>query len=77
MNRNFSQFVPVNSFGQPEGASAPPASVPHAFPGGSADQALFSPNLRRSLQMHPRLAIAFAVVGLVLASAYLFRYRSV
>jgi uncharacterized protein involved in exopolysaccharide biosynthesis len=27
--------------------------------------------------MHPRLAIAFAVVGLVLASAYLFRYRSV
>jgi uncharacterized protein involved in exopolysaccharide biosynthesis len=50
--------------------------VPHAFPGGSAEQALFRFDLRRSLEMHRRLAIGFAVAGLILAAAYLFRYWS-
>ncbi len=78
MNRKFGQF-PVNSFDQPQ--AAPPASAPRAFPhvlpSDSVDQALLRPNLRRSVRMHPRLVIGFALVGLVLASAYLFRYRSV
>ncbi len=81
MNRNLGQFAPANSLRPPDGASAPPASAPpvstpHAFPGNSAEQALFRLDLRRSLEMHRRLAIGFAVAGLVLAAAYLFMFWS-
>ena len=81
MNRNLRQFAPTNSLRPPDSASVcPPPSaclVPHAFPGSSAEQALFRFDLRRSLEMHRRLAIGFAVAGLILAAAYLFRFWSV
>jgi uncharacterized protein involved in exopolysaccharide biosynthesis len=81
MKRNLRQFASANSLRPPDGASVPPASTPpvsapHAFPSNGAEQALFRFDLRRSLEMHRRLAIGFAVAGLVLAAAYLFMFWS-
>ena len=82
MNRDLRQFAPASSLRPSDRVSVPPApippgSVPHAFPDNSAEQALFRFDLRRSLEMHRRLAIGFAVAGLILAAAYLFMYWSV
>ena len=69
MNRNLRQFARANLFRPPEVISAPPGSVPHR-----AGQAHSRFDFGRSLQMHRRLAIGFAVGGLILAAAYLVGY---
>ncbi len=69
MNRNLRKFARANLFRPPEVISAPPGSVPHR-----AGQAHFRFDLGRSLQMHRRLAIGFAVGGLIFAAAYLVGY---
>ncbi len=69
MNRNLRQFARANLFRPPEVISAPPGSVPHR-----AGQAHSRFDFGRSLQMHRRLAIGFAVCGLILAAAYLVGY---
>ena len=69
MNRNLRQFARANLFRPPEVISAPPGSAPHR-----AGQAHFRFDFGRSLQMHRRLAIGFAVGGLILAAAYLVGY---
>ena len=52
---------------------APGAGV---LPADSASQDIFRTSLRRSLQLHRRLVLAFATSGLVLAFAYLIAYWS-
>src|SRR5271157_4855680 len=67
MNRTFDPHAPANSPRLTDGASA----VPTAPRGFSSDQALFRLDLMRSLRMHRRLALGFAVAGLVLAAIYM------
>ncbi len=76
MKRDLGQFARTNSLRPSTGASDSPASVPHALPGNSAEQALFRFDLRRSLEMHRRLALGFAVAGLILGAAYLLMFWS-
>jgi len=73
MNRTFDPHALANSPRLADGASAVPAA-PHGF---SSDQALFRLDLMRSLRMHRRLALGFALAGLVLAAIYMVRYWSV
>jgi uncharacterized protein involved in exopolysaccharide biosynthesis len=64
------QAVPMQQLGPGEGApAAPPAQASYA-PSGSSEQPFFRLDILRSLQLHRRLAMGFAVAGLVLAVAY-------
>ena len=66
MNRPIDPHAPTNSSRLTDGAPAMPA--PRS---GPSDQALFRLDLMRSLRMHRRLALGFAVAGLVLAAIYM------
>ena len=48
----------------------PPGSTVRPLPPENSDQALFRLDLRRSLQLHWRMVLAFALVGLVLGLVY-------
>ncbi len=71
MNRTFDPLVssPRLTDGAP--------TVPAASRGFNHEQALFRLDLLRSLRMHRRLAIGFALAGVVLAAIYVARYWSV
>lgn len=66
MNGTSNQLEPLDSFRPAEGTSAP-----QAFPAGTAEQAPFRFNCRRSLRIHRKLVLGFGLLGLVLAVAYL------
>jgi polysaccharide biosynthesis transport protein len=53
--------------------SSPAAGFWQRVQNPHAEQALFHLDLRRSLELHRRLAIGFVVFGLLLAGAYVFR----
>ena len=63
MNRTFDPLPPANSHRLTDGAPALPA----ASRGFTSDRALFRLDLMRSLRMHCRLALGFALAGLLLA----------
>ena len=54
-------------------ASSPVAQFSHRAPNSQGEQAIFHLDLRRSLELHRRLAIGFVVFGVLLAGAYVFR----
>ena len=68
------QSVQLPQLGPGEGAPvAPPAQANYA-PSGSSEQPFFRLDILRSLQLHRRLAMGFAVAGLALAVAYFSIY---
>ena len=71
MNRTIGQLAP----GDPAGLSGG-VPVPQASPKGNAEQRHFRIDLRRSLQMHRKLALGFGLLGFVLAAAYLVMFWS-
>lgn len=73
MNRTFEPHALANSPRLTDGAPTVPAA-PHGF---TSEQAIFRFDLMRSLRMHRRLALGFALVGLVLAAIYVVKYWSV
>ena len=73
MNRTFEPHAFANSPRLADGAPTVPAAA-HGF---TSDQAIFRFDLMRSLRMHRRLALGFALAGLVLAAVYAARYWSV
>jgi uncharacterized protein involved in exopolysaccharide biosynthesis/Mrp family chromosome partitioning ATPase len=73
MNRPFDPHALANSPRLTDGASAAPAA-PRGF---TSDQALFRLDLMRSLRMHRRLALGFALAGLLLAVIYVVSNWSV
>jgi uncharacterized protein involved in exopolysaccharide biosynthesis len=73
MNRTFEPHALANSPRLKDGAP----TVSAAAHGLTSDQAIFRFDLMRSLRMHRRLALGFALVGLVLAAIYVVKYWSV
>ena len=73
MNRTFEPRAHANSPRLTDGAPTVPAAA-HGF---TSDQAIFRLDLMRSVRMHRRLALGFALVGLVLAAIYVVKYWSV
>ncbi len=63
------------ALGQPgsgEGTLGPVSAAARPGSPGHADQALFRPDLRRGLQLHRKLALTFALLGIVGAVAYVY-----
>lgn len=59
----------------PRGELAPSAlAAARSWPGAQPEQALFRLDLRRSFEMHRKLALGFVVFGILVAGAYLFRH---
>ncbi|MFP5249688.1 MAG: hypothetical protein ACLGP3_07670, partial [Acidobacteriota bacterium] len=52
--------------------ASPALAAARSFPGAQPEQALFRLDLRRSFEMHRKLALGFALFGVLLAAAYLF-----
>jgi succinoglycan biosynthesis transport protein ExoP len=78
VSRFFGQSASPDTLRPGENASAPQsaASSPadtQPMHSASAEQALFSIDLKRSLQLHHRLAIGIALAGMVLAGMYFIR----
>jgi hypothetical protein len=71
MSQPFAQIVPANSLRPPDGASANFSSVPHFNQTSDAARSIFRLDIRRSLQVHRRLALSLALIGLILAVIYL------
>ena len=71
MNRTFETLA--NSPRLTDGAP----TIPAASRGFNQEQALFRLDLMRSLRMHRRLAMGFALAGVILAVIYVARYWSV
>lgn len=69
MSRASAQMVPAEP-GRPAPAQNPFA----ASQTGPAEQAMFRIDLRRSLEMHRKLALGFVLTGILLGAAYLFRH---
>ena len=65
------QIAPSHSPRSPEGSSASSDSLPPISGAEAAEQVRFRLDLRRSLLMHRRLAVGFAMCGLFLAVVYL------
>jgi uncharacterized protein involved in exopolysaccharide biosynthesis/Mrp family chromosome partitioning ATPase len=64
---------PSTSLEQANPGSAPqgpPPGTVRPIPAGNAEQAFFHLDLRRSVQLHRRMVIAFALAGLILGVAY-------
>lgn len=71
MNRASGQLASTASPRTGELAS-PALAAARSFPGAQPEQALFRLDLRRSFEMHRKLALGFAIFGTLLAAAYLF-----
>ncbi len=76
MNQALGQNRSAGSSRPIDGATAPFASAAGVLSADNADRDTFRTSLRRSMQLHRRLALAFALSGLVLAFAYLVAYWS-
>lgn len=73
MNRTFDPHTVASSPRLTDGGSP----IPAAPRGINSEQAIFRLDLLRSLRMHRRLAIGFALAGVILALVYVARYWSV
>jgi polysaccharide biosynthesis transport protein len=72
MNRTFDTLAQSSRL--TDGTQQAPAA-PRSFHAGVPDQALFRLDLVRSLKMHRRLALGFALVGVILAALYVVKNR--
>jgi len=77
MSQTFDQIASANSLQQPDISSIRFASAPQLNRTRDAARLTFRLDIRRSLQMHRRLAISLAFVGLALAVIYLLNVWSV
>jgi hypothetical protein len=73
MNRTFEPHSLANAPRLTNG-TAPVPAIAHGL---TSDQAIFRFDLKRSLRMHRRLALGFALAGVVLAAVYAARNWSV
>ena len=62
--------VSMEPLPQGDGPLGPPSGSVHPIPAGNTEQAFFRLDLRRSVQLHRRLVLAFALAGLLLGLAY-------
>lgn len=77
MSQTFPQFVPANSPRPPVGDSGNFASAPRFNETGETARSILRLEIRRSLQVHRRLAIGLALIGLALALIYLLNSWSI
>lgn len=77
MSESFAQFVLPNSPRPPVGVSGAFASAPLFNQTGDRSRSIFHLEIRRSLQVHRRLAIGLALIGLALALIYLLNAWSI
>jgi len=73
VNRLSGQFAPKDANRPGQGALVSASTAARPLPGGTTEQALFRVDLRRSLQLHRRLALLVALTGIALAVVYFFR----
>jgi len=76
MKRAQNQFASIATLHLSAGAADMNASGPRAPHAGSGEQPLLRIDLRRSLHMHRRLAIGFALFGLTIGIVYLLAFWS-
>ena len=77
MSQSFAQFVPANSPRPPVGVSGEFASAPRLNQTVETARPILRLEIRRSLQVHRRLAIGMALIGLTLALIYLLNSWSI
>ena len=81
MSQSFAQFVPANSHRPPAGASGSFASAPGFNQAGDQDgdqaRPILGLEIRRSLQLHRRLAVGLSLIGVALALIYLLNSWSI
>lgn len=77
MSETFPKFVPVNSTRPPVGVSGDFASAPRLNQTSETVRSILPLEIRRSLQVHRRLAIGLALIGLALALIYLLNSWSI
>jgi succinoglycan biosynthesis transport protein ExoP len=71
MSKASGQLAPA-PLPHPAEPASPALAAARSFPGAQPEQALFRFDLRRSLEMHRKLALGFAIFGVLLAASYLF-----
>lgn len=72
MSQLFGHSSPLEQVRPGDGELAADAA-PRPFPASNPEKALFRMDIRRSLELHRRLAITVAVVGIALTISYFFR----
>ena len=77
MSQSFAQFVPANSSRSLAGVSGNFASAPRFNHANETTRSILHLEIRRSLQVHRRLAAGLALVGLALALIYLLNSWSI
>ncbi len=77
MSQSFAQFVSAKSPRPPVGVSGDFTSAPRLNQTGDKARSILRLEIRRSLQMHRRLAIGLALIGLALALIYLLNSSSI
>ena len=70
MSLQRSQPVALPQIRDDDGVAGAPPPANGSVTGGGSDRPLFRLNLLRALQLHRRLALGFALAGLLLALAY-------
>ena len=76
MSQAFGRDASRNSSRPADCVPSPFVSVARVFPAGKTNPPIFRPGLRRGLQFHRRMVLAFTSSGLILAFAYLIAYWS-
>jgi len=77
VSQSFAQFVPANSPRPPVGVSGDSPSASRLNQTGETVRSIRRLEIRRSLQVHRRLAIGLALIGLALALIYLLNSWSI
>ena len=77
MSQSFAQIVPAKSHRPPDGVSGDFTSAPRLNQTGKTTRPVLRLEIRRSLQVHRRLAIGLALIGLALALIYLLNSWSI
>lgn len=71
MSQSFAQLVPADSHRAPDGVSGTFASAPRFHQAGDKPRPILGLEIRRSLQLHRRLAVGLSLIGVALALIYL------
>jgi hypothetical protein len=77
VSQSFAQFVSPNSNRLPVGVSGDFTSAPHFNQTSETARSILQFEIRRSLQLHRRLAVGLALIGLALALIYLLNSWSI